>query len=305
MATTVRINSNDGLVFRLANYNSTYFVDDPTLLIQSTDFIGIKNAFEEITKLEIFKDNNLIASYSNFDTFNEISYIGSVFVEDEHKFADVMRVKLTRSTLVDQVERLDRQLNPIYDPDLMTLEEYKRYKVKQISDACQNDIFAGTQVVLTTGVETFTLKSEDQMDIANLYNTVIQAYGDVQELPYHSTHNLCKLYRYDDIIRIYIAAQACITQKTTAGNFAIQLARAATSKEELDDIYYGMEFPADLQAQLDAILASTQITIVMMAEKLGIDIIPNQGGEDPEEPDSEEPDSEETEPEETDEETED
>ena len=276
MATMIRVNNNEGLMFRLANYSSTQFVDDPTLLIQSTDFNGIKSSFQEITKLEIFKDDNLIASYSNFDTFNEISYIGAVYVEDEHKFADVMRVRLTRSTLVDQVERLDQQLNPVYDPDIMTLEEYKQYKIKQISDACQNDIFAGVQVVLTTGTETFTLKSEDQMDIANLYNTVIQAYGKVTELPYHSTHNLCKMYRYDDIIRIYIAAQACITQKTTMGNFAIQLARNASSKEELNNIYYGMTFSDDLQAQIDAILASTQITIVMIAEELGIDIVPHQ-----------------------------
>lgn len=180
-----------------------------------------------------------------------------------------MQVTLSKANLVEQVKRLDEQINPVVDVATMTLEEYKQYKIGQIHEAVHSDIYNGTQVVLSDGsVETFKFTTEDQLDIANLFNVIVTGKGKVTALPFHSTGHECRMYDAASLINLYIEMQKWITLKTTIANFAIVKVREAESKDAVDQIYYGMEFDTETTAKIDAIISATLTVINTIIEEL-------------------------------------
>ena len=130
MIINARINSEEGEIFRLCEWSSSTFATNPTLLLQTDDLQRVKRVFSNITKIEIYVSNNLVASYTQYDTYGAISYDGQIFVQHENIFTDCMRVSLIRTSLVDEVNRLSELVEPVIDIDSMTVDEYRDYLMK-------------------------------------------------------------------------------------------------------------------------------------------------------------------------------
>ena len=270
MILTVKVNNES--TFRLVRFDAQQFLMNRELYIQGTDFGAVKNAFNNIQQLDVYSDETLLSSFTNYDTYDHIAYLGTDYVQHEDIFTDVIVVQLTKADIVEQVKRLDAQINPVIDYDSMSLEDYKDIKIKEIQSAVQADIFAGRDITLPSGsTEHFEFTLEDQSNIANLYMTVISSNGKITALPFHSHGNYCREYPVADIVMIYIEMQKCITEKTTVANFTIQKVREAQSKDEVDEVFYGMEFDTETSAQIYAILSATLETINTMLRELGFD----------------------------------
>lgn len=269
---------NDQYEFKLVRFDAQSFLTGRELQIQGTDFSSIKQAFQSIDKIDIYSDESIISSYTNYDTYEHIAYAGTDYVVGEGIFAEVISVVLTKADIIEQVKRLDAQINPVIDYENMSLDEYKNLKIKEIQSAVQADIFAGKDVVLSNGnTEHFAFTIEDQSNIANLYMTVISSNGKIAALPFHSHGNYCREYPIADIVMIYIEMQKCITEKTTIANFTIQKVREAQDKAAVDEIFYGMEFDETTASQINAILTATLTTINTMLHELGF--LSNDGEE--------------------------
>lgn len=268
MILTVKVNNES--TFRLVRFDAQQFLMNRELYIQGTDFGAVKNAFNNIQQLDVYSDETLLSSFTNYDTYDHIAYLGTDYVQHEDIFTDVIVVQLTKADIIEQVKRLDAQINPVIDYNSMSLEDYKDIKIKEIQSAVQADIFAGRDITLPSGsTEHFEFTLEDQSNIANLYMTVISSNGKITALPFHSHGNYCREYPVADIVMIYIEMQKCITEKTTVANFTIQKVREAQSKDEVDEVFYGMEFDTETSAQIYAILSATLETINTMLRELG------------------------------------
>lgn len=130
MIINARINGEEGEIFRLCEWSSSTFATNPTLLLQTDDLQKVKRVFSNITKIEIYVSGNLVASYTQYDTYGAISYDGQMFVQHENIFTDCMRVSLIRTSLVDEVNRLSELVKPTIDIDSMTVDEYRNYLMK-------------------------------------------------------------------------------------------------------------------------------------------------------------------------------
>ena len=242
MIIQVRINNNDNLMWKLCEWNSAMFADIPTLKLQTDDLVGIKNAFSEINKIEIFQANVLIAEYTLYDTYSSISYLGQVYVEHENIFADCLEVQLRRSSLVDQVKRIEDAINENIDIDAMTVSEYRQFMLKQVNDGCKQDIYGGTVVEINGEPQHFSFKSEDQINLLQLY-LMSRMYDTITVLPYHSDGQTCMFYTSEQIKTIYITMIIRLISITTYTNQLHMYANTLTTKEELSNLRYGMELP--------------------------------------------------------------
>lgn len=287
----MKVKVNNNKTYNLVRWDAQDFSNTMTLTINSTDLTGIRDTFTDVQLVEILRDGVVVATFTEFDGYSQIVFMTNVYIEDGRRFVDALAVTLSKTNIVDLVKRIDQQINPTYDIEHMTLNEYKTYKVNQIREAVKNDIFRGVQVVLHDGsVETFTLTLEDQNNINSLFMAILAGNGKVTELPYHSTHNLCREYPAQDLVTLYVEMQKAITYKTTVANFAINLARDAITKEELDTIEYGMEFDAETEAQINDIITTTLTNINTVLEELGF--IPHDETEPEDEPGEIEPEDE-------------
>lgn len=292
MIITVRV--NDSTTFPLVRWNALDFNANLTLYIQSIDLLGVRNAFENIEKIEILQDDALAATYTVFDGVSQISYMGKEFVEGEKKFADSLAVTLTRTNIVEQVQRLDQQINPVIDTDAMDLTEYKKYRIQQASAACAESIYSGDQVTLSDGhVETFTFDVYDQPDLLSLANLAMM--DPKVELTWHSTGNPCKFYSGLDIIIIYQTLNMKLFRETTIFNAINLLIKNAQSKDEVDLYYWGCELPAAEAERVNGLISRMQAIVMEIMAKF-MPVVPDDptpSEETPEEP------GENTDPEET------
>lgn len=292
MITKVRINNDK--MYNLDRWNWADFSSSMSLVIESIDLQDIRDTFEHISKIEIIKNDEIVAVYTSFDTFANISYMGKVFFEDSQRFSDAMRVELSKTNIIDQVQRLQEDIHPVIDVNSMTLEELRTYKLEQVAEACRQDIYDGDVITLENGSqERFTYNAEDQENIFSLLALIIVC-PDIDALPWHST-GMCRMYSRRDLITICSTLLLRKTQLITYCNSLNMYIRNLNDREALLDVQYGQELKGEYSQNIATVMGLTITEMEkFMRQVLGRDDEPDEPTE-PEEPeDPEEP----TEPEE-------
>ena len=132
-------------------------------------------------------------------------------------------------------------------PDLSAL---RAAKLEELSAACNAAIVAGCEVTLSTTKGHISLTDEDQINLTTAVGAVNQG---AEGYPYHLDGQLCAIYPAADILALGEAATAHKLYHTTYCNHLMAWVRRATT-DELESITYGAELPADLAANMEAIL---------------------------------------------------
>ena len=264
MLITAKINDKDTV--KLCDWNTQMFESDLALKVQSDDFAKIKNLFTDINKIEILIDDEVVATYTAYNTYSEIQYLGDVYVSGEDIFTPALRVILYKTDIAEQVKRLDEKVNPVINFDTMSPDEYRNYKLTQVNEACQEDIYAGDEIEINGVPRRFTFKLEDQMNLKNLFD-IVSTFPDVQYLPYHVSAQSCEMFSRKDIITVYLTLLIRLTKITTYCNQLNMYIRSLYDKEKMKDITYGMELPEGYLATYNNIIAQSMESMQSLFEK--------------------------------------
>lgn len=156
-------------------------------------------------------------------------------------------------------------------PPLPPSEEEQRESLRTetltaTSNACQQTIYAGTEVLFGSGVqEHFSLQPADQTNIDGIFNAVVLGAA---AYPYHADGKSCRMYAAKDIVTLYVAKQSFITRQTTYYNALRQWIEREESIEVLRGIRYGVDLPEDLAAQMQKILEEANEQVQNIVAKL-------------------------------------
>lgn len=276
------INSTNRIPLFIWDANS--FRNNQELHLATDDLTYIKGVFESITKISIVDENdNEFAIFTEYDGFSSISYNGRNYSSQMNGFANELIVTLTKVDLVEQVQRLDEQVNKIVDIESMTLEEYKNWKINNFSEMGEQLIFAGTDVTLLNGViKHFTYDLEDQSNLLNAI-FIIQALGDLTiSIPYHGHGEPCELYNARDILAVYFTLQFFSTRIQTEVNMKINWVRSCTTKEEAIAINFTDELPTEWAERAEAIMGPTMELAAQLQSQYFGDVEPIISEEDSE-----------------------
>ena len=283
----IQVKVNDSKIYDLCSWDAITFEQTQVLSLQTSDLQSVKEDFKDISKIDIYKDDELVATYTVFNTYSNIVYLGEIFVQHENKFADALDVTLTKRNLVEQVEKLNEQLNPIIDIDAMDVEEYRDYMLQQVSKAGNKDICAGDYVQISLGRQFFTYKYyDDQLTLLSIFCVCQEIKGmgidmSLLSLPYHSPGNPCQLYPAFDLITIFGTLFLRSVKIQTYCNEINMLFSSASSKEEISGYVYGMELPEKSQATVDEIVkqATTIMLAILVQYQTGNSDQPSDGSE--------------------------
>ena len=268
MNTQVRVNGTK--LYTLERWNWADFASSMSLVIQSMDLVDVRDTFENITKIEIIKNEEIVAVYTSFDTFSNISYMGKVFFEESQSFADAMRVELSKANIVDQVQRLDDQINGVVDPETLSLEELRQYKLGEIGKACEQDIFDGKVIRLTDGTEAkFSFNMQDQANWFELF-CIAFMIPEMEQFPQHFNNGSCQLFSRNDIIIIETSLLLNKMEKTTYCNQLNLYVRSLQTREELLNIQYGMELPQEYMDKINELVGTTIAQMQEFMERMHI-----------------------------------
>lgn len=282
------INSNDRIPLFVWDANS--FRGTPQLRLATDDLVNIRNIFENLKTIQIVDETDTeVAFFTEYDGYTSISYLGRNFSSQLEGFANELVVFLQKTSLVEQVKRLDEQVNKVIDIEGMTLEEYKEWKINKFSEMGEQLIFAGTDVTLLNGVtKNFTYDLEDQSNLLNAI-FIIQALGDLSiSIPYHGHGEPCELYNARDVLAVYFTLQFFSTRIQTEVNMKINWIRSCTTKEEAMAINFDDELPEEWAARAEAIMGpALELAAQLQAQYFG-DIEPIVNEETAEEGEGEE-----------------
>ena len=258
----IRVNGEDTV--ELASWNNQIFNNEMYLDLLSDDLREMKDIFHSIETLEVINAETVVAEFTVFNTYDSISYLGERFIDRIRQFRDVLRVTLSRTNIIEQVQRLDAKINNVVDTESMNVNEYRAYILKQVSDACEADIYAGEHVELEDGsAPNFSYTSQDQHDLKALFDTALML--PQMQFSWHADGQACRLFSAQEIVKIYATLQSKLLQATTYCNAINQLAIQSSTKEALAQLHYGMELPTEIAENVEAILTEmSQIFIAMM-----------------------------------------
>ncbi len=132
-----------------------------------------------------------------------------------------------------------------YEP---TLAELQAAKKQEISQACEQIIYAGISVTLADGtVEHFALTEHDQL---NLFGKQAQLAAGAEQLEYHSDGRPCRYYSAADMQTIIAAAMQHVSYHTTYCNALNMWVVGCETADELQQIYYGADVPEKYQSDV-------------------------------------------------------
>ena len=270
MAFLVKVNGTHE--YRLMDWTPQSFKSSPTLRLITSDYQSVKNDFTNIKQLEIYSGENLLATYSVFDTMASSVSFNFQYYETENRFVDVIEISLIKNNISEQVDKLSKQINKVIDIEEMSVDEYRDYILSQISESAQEDIYAGDVITLSDGTSgKFTYKMEDQANLTSSIAIIdklmaVQEDSSLIQLPYHSSGQSCQFYSPIDIITIYFTLFMRSVKIQTYTNAISVLITQAVTKEEITKFTYGMELPEEVQENVNNIVATSMAVMQKLME---------------------------------------
>lgn len=279
MVLRIRLNGDDTKIYKLVNWDASSFTTNLSLHVQGDDLGSVSRDFSEITKLEVFQDETLIGTYTDLDTYSEISFIKNEYVPGEGIFSDALCLRLTRTNIVTQVQRLDEQINPVIDFENMSLEEAKAYKIKEIGEVCRAEIYEGADVTLSDGtVKHYTFNAEDQQDVLSAVTLAFAAKTmgfTLDYIPFHAAGQICELLNTASMVAIYMTLQLKLTRLTTKCNMLNCMIRDCSNKDDVLAINWDTAITPEYQERFDTIMT----TAIEIAEAMARAMVPDSNEE--------------------------
>ncbi len=158
-------------------------------------------------------------------------------------------------------------------PDEPTVSEIKQNKIYEMSKECEDTIYDGIDVELTTGKKHFSLQINDQTNINGIFSAVTIG---VTKYPYHADGEPCTMFSAEDIVSLYVAYKKYVTLQTTYNNALRRWIERESDISVVQSIKYGVPLPDDLQKEIVSILKAADAEIQTIVEKLSIAITNNE-----------------------------
>ena len=120
--------------------------------------------------------------------------------------------------------------------------------IAAMSEACEQTIFAGIDVVLSDeGTHHFSLDVKDQINIMVLQSKLLSG---AESITYHADDGKCMFYSAEDFKKIADSATAWKLYHESYFNSLREYIKSLNTNEELGDVEYGMEIPEEYQTDV-------------------------------------------------------
>lgn len=260
----IQVKINNDKTFDLCYWNEQRFQMTQELCLDTTDLQSVQSVFADIQTLDIYEEGRVVATYTSYNTYGDIVFLRAYYSENKKKMVGALKVSLTKKDLIRQVEDLSNKVNNVVDIESMTVDEYRDYVLQNISNDCQQDIFDGQDIEISTGTGRFTFTMQDQQNLFVSMNVLDKCKGVVDAssimIPYHMSSNPCALYSPYDICTIFLTLQMRLVDKTTYCNMLNCYVRTLQTKEELGSVNYGIVLPDEYLTKYNVIMeANTKV----------------------------------------------
>lgn len=207
------------------------------------DVSEVASTFENFDEFTIYEYDNttLVKTVCTYNTYTgNVDFLKNTYTDTEGNAISAIRLVLKETDYETLVKKLNDQINPSIDYDSMTEVQYREVCINNFNEACTEVIYAGVDVETEFGTEHFSATDEDQRNIKDIFDIAIMSG---KGFAYHADGTPCKIYSYEDIIKIYMAIKSLVLYQTTYCNALNTYARKLVYKNQMAALEYGQEIP--------------------------------------------------------------
>ena len=236
--------------------------------VMAEDEKAIVDLFNNAKSIIVMDQYGLVVkSVSNYCGVESSTIKYDFYLDEENKMKPVITVKLKAVDLNEKIKSIEAAMgDEVIDESSMSIDEFKAYKVKQYGNECQKKIYAGVDVETNYGTEHFSATGDDQANIKALSDVAMLTKVS---LPYHADGSQCKVYTYQDIIKIYCEIQKLILTETSYCNALNTYVREQLyTKEEIAKINYGQEITdPTIKSNMEVVIAQGEAVMTSIAKQ--------------------------------------
>lgn len=247
------------------------------------DIAAIKKSFSKVHELTAYNEDGTINYITN--QYNKMTDVRIFFeymelklseIEDNSLLTEDDKVSLKENPnaerwfggiqvkiiayddIKDQVKEIRETLKIDIDTNSMDVDQYKKYIISQMSDACSAAIENGAEVETSKGKIQFSYSLTDQ---SNLKTLVMSAAGNNLDCPYYSSDSHCYILTSEDIIAIWIACESNILAQRAYYNALLEYIKTLSTKDDIAKVTYGMDLPEEYKTKMEESTACGQAII--------------------------------------------
>lgn len=210
--------------------------------------------YNEITKEEIF-DPDLDAGYL---------YDGTIVTGQTEERIEILPGSKFRHVI--PAEDIVESCQWYHKYDETDLENEINSKISELSDICNQTIYAGMTIQLSDGSQKlFSYKDEDQANISEMFVAIILG---ATSYSYHENDGNCKMYSAADIATIYATMSSMKTSQLTYFNQLKQYVKAMSSVKDVQAVTYGQELTGVYLETYNDIVQKTQEQNLLVLSKV-------------------------------------
>lgn len=224
------------------NYKTIYKKEEDGSVILSNDGSVWKEPVYTVT-FEGLNCKMVGKTTQNVKTYDELE-IPVVIPNENHEFLEWFPVIPLHGKITKNEKYTAKT---VY---VKTLEEEQTEKISEMNEIQQLTIRDGVLITLSDGRnEQFTLKDQDQTSLMGLQTLVAQG---IENIPWHSADQSehCKYYSNADMAIIAEKALQFITYHVTYFRDLRIYIRSLQTKEEVQNVTYGMKIPYEYQSEV-------------------------------------------------------
>lgn len=158
--------------------------------------------------------------------------------------------KVTQEEIEADFDYWFKKAEEVPDPssvENLCLEDARKAKYQEIASACEQTIYAGVDVAVSTGTEHFSLTEKDQI---NLFGKKMQLLAGEEKLEYHEDGQPCKYFSAADMQKIVDTAMFYVSYNTTYCNALNMWIKSISKASELEQIQWGTKIPEEFQNEV-------------------------------------------------------
>lgn len=204
-------------------------------------------------------DNNTIWYVSDLIEENTKDYPTVTLIEiDEDRYNTLKDIlDLNETVEYEEPQESGTDDEPSED-EVITIEFVREAKITEMSNACNNKIISGFDIVLSDGKpHHFDFTLEEQANFMFLKSSIDAGQTSI---PYHAKNEPCRFFSPEEILQIIEMGVSIKTYETTYFNSLKQYILSLEQIEEIRAVYYGMSIPKEYYSEVMMVLSNTSGT---------------------------------------------
>lgn len=228
-------------------FSATYFDGDFDAILKTSDIETVKTDFSNFEEIVIMSAIGLVVDkLTSYKEIKSITEITDYYADDNGNLKSAVQIILKSVDIVEKVKELEGKVNPTINETLMSLDEYKEYKISEskarLKDYLETHPITSTAHKGIEGVYSITEEKQNLMMQSYITYQIEKAINpETAILRWNQTGEECTEFTEEEFLSLVMEIKAKVYPLVSYQQYLEKQIREAPDKETIAAISYSYD----------------------------------------------------------------